>query len=195
MKILFKILFIVIAFYIIGCKYTNDDITAENSTDNLINHKTNSNNNALNIGSIKDSVMKTNTAYGKSVILPLDSVRNILGVMKDMSTAELNLMEFNNLEKMISQEISNYNVKQKKDSQINELESDIDDYIDISNYKRQYVLGKNEKSEKIIWINMFCDDQQIDWLHNLIIVKSLSNCYFNMHFDLTNKKLLLFSLN
>ena len=50
-------------------------------------------------------------------------------------------------------------------------------------YYRQFVGAINEKGEKIIWVNCFCEKEINffkDWKTNIIMVADGGNCFFNL---------------
>jgi len=54
--------------------------------------------------------------------------------------------------------------------------------------KRQYIPVINEKGEKEIWINFFCDDFGTEkWKTEIVEVDDGGNCYFNLKVNLTTK--------
>ncbi|MER2999584.1 hypothetical protein [Pontibacter populi] len=55
----------------------------------------------------------------------------------------------------------------------------------LGNYKIQYVPYLNEKGEKEIWINGFCNDFDKDWRRKIIHVFDGGNCYFTIRLNLT----------
>jgi hypothetical protein len=64
----------------------------------------------------------------------------------------------------------------------------IENNIDLKRYKRQYVAVINNKGEKEIWINFFCNDWYMDWKKEIIIVKDGGDCFFNLKINLTTRK-------
>ena len=60
--------------------------------------------------------------------------------------------------------------------------------LELKGKKRQYVAVINEKGEKEVWVNFFCDDWGNDnWESDILIVHDGGNCYFNLKVNLTNK--------
>jgi hypothetical protein len=61
-------------------------------------------------------------------------------------------------------------------------------------YKRQYFGYINEKGEKILYINCFCNKEFCkDWLTKIIFVLDGGSCFWNVKFNLTT--VTLFDLN
>ena len=53
----------------------------------------------------------------------------------------------------------------------------------------------NNKGEKVIWINCFCNDCNKNWKKEIIIVKDGGDCYFNLKINLMTKKYYDFLIN
>src|SRR3569623_2361249 len=51
-------------------------------------------------------------------------------------------------------------------------------YIDLSNYKRQYMPFLNKRGEKLVWVNCFCisDMNFPDWKKEIVIVDDGGSC-------------------
>lgn len=63
--------------------------------------------------------------------------------------------------------------------------------IELSRYKRQYIAAINNKEEKEVWINFFCDSAdpiRRDWKKDLVMVLDGGNCYFNMRINIATEK-------
>ncbi len=60
--------------------------------------------------------------------------------------------------------------------------------IELSRYKKQFYPVISKEGQKEVWVNCFCDDFDIDWRKEIIIVQDGGNCYFNMKINLTTKK-------
>jgi hypothetical protein len=127
-------------------------------------------------------------------ILPLDSSTNWLSLFKNAKPAELNQSELAEIEEIIGIAIRENNQKQDEelvehnktypDNQLTETGYE----LKLDGFKRQYVSVINEKGEKEIWINFFCNDWNSDkWKTELMIVKDGGNCYFNLKVNLTKK--------
>ena len=67
--------------------------------------------------------------------------------------------------------------------------------IDIKRYKRQYVAVINNKGDKEIWINFFCNDWDKDWKKEIIIIKDGGDCFFYLKINLTTKTCYDFMIN
>ncbi|QDA62204.1 hypothetical protein [Hymenobacter jejuensis] len=58
--------------------------------------------------------------------------------------------------------------------------------IDLSTYKKQLVIWTNERGEKHVWVNCFCDDKPY-WKERIVEVTDGGNCYFNVKLNLTKR--------
>ncbi|MFC5269665.1 hypothetical protein [Adhaeribacter terreus] len=63
------------------------------------------------------------------------------------------------------------------------------------NYKLQYVAVVNNKGEKEVWINGFCDPLDHNWKKEIIHVKDGGNCFFNLKINLSTKSCSNISVN
>ena len=61
--------------------------------------------------------------------------------------------------------------------------------INLNNYKRQYVAVINEKGEKEVWVNLFCDDIEIHhWKTEIFGAHGGGWCFFQFKLNLTRNK-------
>lgn len=87
--------------------------------------------------------------------------------------------------------IEDYNIEQEKQfREINhtypEHKRDTKDFIiNLTLYKRQYMAAINDKGEKVVWINCFCDQWDKHSRTSPYIVMDGGNCYFNLKVNLT----------
>jgi hypothetical protein len=66
---------------------------------------------------------------------------------------------------------------------------------EFKNYKRQLIPIINEKGEKEVWVNCFCDKPDKLWRKEIILVFDGGNCYFNLKINLTKKTFYQISVN
>jgi hypothetical protein len=66
--------------------------------------------------------------------------------------------------------------------------------LDLNKYKRQYVPVINDKGEKIVWVNYFCDDNSY-WMKEPVVVCDGGEYFFQLTVNLTTKKYYDFSVN
>ncbi len=69
------------------------------------------------------------------------------------------------------------------------------DLENLSDYKRQYFPSYNDKKEKVIWVNYFCDGSFINWKKTLVIVNDGGKCFFQFTINLSTKKISDFMTN
>jgi len=94
------------------------------------------------------------------------------------SPADLKLNELSKIESILEKAIIEHN---------SELENDSRWRLELEGYNRQYVAILNEKGEKEVWINFFCDtgwteDQLKSYPYE---VDDGGNCFFNIKINLT----------
>ena len=105
-------------------------------------------------------------------------------VFKDVTPSDLNKKELIQIEKILQSAIEEHNKYF-----INDNEGFKQWGLELSRYKRQYVPVINQKGEKIIWINFFCQDSNsVNWKIDIPIVADGGNCYFNLKINLTTKQ-------
>ena len=77
-------------------------------------------------------------------------------------------------------------------------------YLELSNYKRQYVPYFDRQGHKRVWVNCFCpeilgyfleDDTTFSWKTRFISSIDGGGCFFNLLIDLTTKQKLSFEVN
>ncbi len=95
------------------------------------------------------------------------------------SATDLSLNELSEIEPILKKAIIEHNDGLEKDSRWR---------LELEGYKRQYVAILNEKGEKEIWINFFCEDFEFEeWRTELPLVEDGGNCFFNIKINLTTK--------
>ena len=62
--------------------------------------------------------------------------------------------------------------------------------LKLDGFKRQYVPIINDKGQKEVWINFFCDDTGAEeyWKTEIMIVDDGGNCYYNLKINLDTKE-------
>lgn len=131
-------------------------------------------------------------------IIPFDTTYLLF---EKAQPTDLNTQELQLIEKLIFDCISQYNPGQRK--QFEEISNKYpnenfklsDFIIELNRYKRQYVPVINDKGEKEVWVNCFCDTWDSDWKKEIIEVLDGGNCYFQMKINLTEKKYYDFMVN
>lgn len=128
------------------------------------------------------------------VVIPYDSIfRSEFEHTGKYQRTNLSQSELLQAEKILIKAIEKYNSKEEK--RLIELRK-LYPYqkfnkkyfiIDLKNYNRQYIPAINEKGEKEIWINFFCDSTKEHpyWKKEVVFVLDGGNCYFNIVINLS----------
>jgi hypothetical protein len=68
--------------------------------------------------------------------------------------------------------------------------------INLKMYYRQYIVVKNLKGEKEVWVNCFCTVQNMDyWKKQVVFVDDGGNCFFNVRINLSKRTFTDFIVN
>jgi len=95
------------------------------------------------------------------------------------TATELGLGELSEIEPILKKAIIEHNDGLDKDSRFR---------LKLDGYKRQYVAILNEKGEKEVWINFFCQDFEFDkWQTEIPLVDDGGSCFFNIKVNLKTK--------
>ncbi|MFV9482304.1 hypothetical protein ACNI3T_00625 [Christiangramia sp. ASW11-125] len=109
-------------------------------------------------------------------------VKSIHG--EDANPSDLNNFELNEIEKILEKAVGyDYTKDLNKQGLFK---------VNLNEYGRQYIPSTNRKGEKIVWINLFCDDIKPIPEDRLIIVMDGGKCYFRITVNLN--KLTYFNL-
>ncbi len=126
------------------------------------------------------------------VILPFN--KDWYWIFKNVKPTELAHSELIEIENIINLAVKENNERQKVNLKKHNEKYPKNKWnetgfeLKLKGKKRQYVPVINEKGEKEIWINFFCNDWESDsWKTDLMIVQDGGNCYFNLKVNLTNK--------
>ena len=106
---------------------------------------------------------------------------------------ELTQSDFIVIENVLKESIEEYNPKQEK--RFAEITSKHPEYelekknfvISLERYKRQYIAIINEKGEKEVWVNCFCDEKKY-WKKDIVFVDDGGNCFFSLKINITKRK-------
>ncbi|TDO20945.1 hypothetical protein [Pedobacter duraquae] len=106
------------------------------------------------------------------------------------------------IDQQIKIAVSNYNVEREqylKKIRLEDPKTTIkreDLFIDLKNYKRQYVAHINAKKQKEVWVNCFCSNEGNDeWKSKIIEVRDGGKCYFNLRIIIEQKSYYEFMVN
>ncbi|WP_340064426.1 hypothetical protein [Ascidiimonas aurantiaca] len=140
----------------------------------------------------KNTQSKFDLPESDFVILPFN--KDWYWIFKNVKSTELTQYELIEIEKILNIAVQENNERQRKYLQKHNQEYPKNTWtetgfeLELKDKKRQYVPVINEKGEKEIWINFFCNDwESDDWKKDLMIVHDGGNCYFNIKVNLTNK--------
>jgi hypothetical protein len=126
-----------------------------------------------------------------SIIAILPFEKDMIWAVKTGKTTNLTTNELLQIETLINKCISEYNLKQKiKFQKLNEehpkYKLDRNNFfINLINYRRQYIATLNINGEKEVWINCFCEKPLKNWRKELVMVFDGGNCFFNLKINLT----------
>ncbi len=140
----------------------------------------------------------------KSVMTTLDTSQYVIIKLDSSEKSKefkISAKDINEAEELLADCVKEYNSKQLK-----EYEKAIKDYpqykieksqffIDLKNYKRQYVGTYNFYGGKEIFINCFCDYDSNYWRKEIVRVFDGGNCFFNLKVNLTLNKYFDFNVN
>jgi len=132
-------------------------------------------------------------------VLPYDTTQ--YWIFKNAKQSDLSLSELKEIEIILENCIDKYNIEQKlRFEELNnkhpEYNFDINQFtIDLKRYKRQYISVINNKGQKEVWINCFCDTFGMNWKKEQIDVMDGGNCFFNLKVNISKKEYYDFMVN
>lgn len=132
-------------------------------------------------------------------ILPFDSLK--YWVFKDCKPAKLTSSDLKDIGRIVGKCVDDYNQERKKQlhksraKQARAAANSGFSPIVLTKYKRQYFAVTNEKGQKEVWVNCFCETGNPNWKNEPIFVKDGGNCYFNVKINLKTKKYYDFAVN
>ena len=114
----------------------------------------------------------------KIIILPIDTLGSL--PFPDGTYSRLTTKEFKTLDGILRKCIYANNHSQDTTRHIFE-------YIDLDNYKRQYIPFIDGKGQKKVFVNCFCEgDLNLDnWKQEVILVDDGGSCFFHVTINLT----------
>ena len=130
-----------------------------------------------------DTTVKEKLVFdtSKIALLPIDTSDRWL--FKDANPVNLTNKDLKAVDKVLNDCINAHNSKQDTTKKFSE-------YINLENYKRQYVPFIDSKGEKKVYVNCFClpDTQgEFDyWRQSLVQVMDGGSCFFQVTINLTN---------
>jgi hypothetical protein len=139
-----------------------------------------------------DKVRPPTNDTSNYAILQFDKTNN--WIFKNSVPTTLTESEIQRIDALLKQSIDSYNSKQQSlldsISKINsnhyiKVENII---IDISKYKSQYFPVMNQKNEKEVWVNCFCNDLDLNWKKEIVVGVDGGICFFNVIINLSTGK-------
>ncbi|WP_125047632.1 hypothetical protein [Pontibacter arcticus] len=142
---------------------------------------------------VKKSIsVEYSTLDSTIAVIPYDTA--YYWIFKDAEAAHLTKDDFENIELVLNGCIKKYN--SKYDSVANRLKIDYPWYklkkekyfIELKNYKRQYVAVTNSNGQKVVWANFFCHSFHDNWRESIVMFSDGGNCYFKLKINLATKE-------
>lgn len=124
-------------------------------------------------------------------------------VFKNAKPATLTPEELAEIETILKRSVADNNQEERKLLQQHNLENPENqrtetgyEIEDLSRYRRQYVPVINEKGEKVVWVNLFCNHKyKEDWRTDIVMTSDGGNCFFELKVNLTTKTYSDFTVN
>ena len=135
----------------------------------------------------------------KYVVLSISKLRS-KDFFKGRQDAALVRNDFFIINKLVHDAVESYNVKQKTvyDSRYKKLLGKNiykeQFFINLPKYRRQYFCSLNNKGEKIVWVNCFCETKDY-WKISEVFVFDGGNCYFHMLINISTGQVSEFGTN
>jgi hypothetical protein len=145
-------------------------------------------------GKTENKSVKTTLDTSQYAIIKLDS-------SEKSKEFKISAEDISEAEKILADCVKDYNSKQlkvyekvvKENPEYKIEKSQF--FIDLKDYKRQYIGTYNIYGGKEIFINCFCDSDNDYWRKDIVRVFDGGNCYFNLRVDLTLKRYSDFNVN
>lgn len=143
----------------------------------------------------------TKCSYDTSIIAIFDDISTNDFVFKDFKNADYKKEDLIKISTLLIKCLDVYNSKQRIEFQ--EISKkhpenifDLNDFIiDLTRYKRQYIFVINNKGEKLVWVNCFCDSLSMDWKKQIIDVEDGGICFFRLKINLSKMNYYDFIVN
>ena len=137
----------------------------------------------------------TDTLYfdtSKTAIIPLLRKSNY-PFDNSYRAASLNQQDITNIDSLLIISVVDFNNSLSEDSQRWSID------LKENNYRKQLVVAMNNKGEKEVWVNCFCDSfykyWRNTWKSEIVMVMDGAQCYFQFKINLTTKKVYEFRVN
>lgn len=133
----------------------------------------------------KDIQVDTST----TAVIPFNKKKNF-PFDNSFNPSNLTPNDINNIDSILIACVAEYN--NSLDNEHKEWGIDLKKY----NYRKQLIIVTNNKSEKEVWVNCFCNIRNNNsWRTDILLVEDGGNCYFNFKINLATKKFYDFYVN
>jgi hypothetical protein len=109
-------------------------------------------------------------------------------IFKNAKPTNLNQVDINQVQSLIEKAVKEFNTDKEKMKYYGEIE-------DLQEYKFQLIPVLNEKNEKEVYVNAFCDDFNKELKKELVVVDDGGNCFFQLYVNLNTNSYRDFSVN
>lgn len=145
---------------------------------------------------VKDSVMNSSKHELNYVIIEFD-VKKHGWLFHNVTKTRFTKDEIFLAEKLLDRAAEEYNrlivnstnLKNTTEEKLQRI------FINLDNYKRQYIPIINKKGEKEVWINCFRNAYDQDWKKEIISVRGGGDGFFNLKVNLAQNKCYDFRVN
>jgi hypothetical protein len=133
------------------------------------------------------------------VVLPYDTT--LYWIFKNAVPTKISDKELGDITLVLEQCVAQYNLGKTKEFKALKIKypdrhlEKKDFIIDLKSYKRQYIAVTNQKGEKEIWMNCFCQTWNVNWKHEVLLVDDGGNCFFNLKINLSTQEYSEFMVN
>lgn len=143
---------------------------------------------AVSCGQNKSSTQTYDTAIKEKLVFDTSKIALVTidtsdhWLFKDVKPLQLTNQDLKSIDKLFKTCLEVHNIKQDTTKEFNE-------FIDLKNYKIQYVPFIDSTGDRKVYVNCFCsyywNYQSNGWKKYLIEVKDGGNCYFHLTINLT----------
>jgi hypothetical protein len=134
---------------------------------------------------------KLNYDTSKITIIPFENNAYLLFDTSNYSPSTLTQEDILDIEYLFNECVNEYNSKLSGEEAKQFL------YIDLDKrkYKRQYICATNNRGEKTVYVNCFCDYYGNNWKTQIVRVFDWGSCAFQLRINLTHKEYSEFNVN
>ena len=133
-----------------------------------------------------ENYLDKNSDTQRHALFAFDKKRDSYIFNKTYNPATLSKDELNEIEKLISKKVKEYNLTSKWEwSRIKQP----------NKYYKQFIAATNSNGEKEVWINCCCSVMKEYWKTHIADVNDGGSCFFQVKINLTTRKILHFGVN